>query len=323
MLSLEQIRDIIVKKDNFILMGHLNPDGDCIGSLFAMKWYLDTLDKQSIILLETPPTSKYELFGIDSSEYTTFNEFAPTSDDEYICIALDSGDLDRLGSGKALAEQYYTVNIDHHVDNPEYGDINYINSKKSAVGHILYDLINLDLKFSINKKIGTAIATAIIADTGGLRYQNATAEVFNIISDLMELDVDIYSINRAIFAGYQYTAVKLKGMALSTLQVHENGKIAYLRVEQKMLDEIGADLEDASGLVNYARDIQGIELGIVFTEVTEEETRIGFRSNNYCSVNEIAALFGGGGHPRAAGCTINENINKAEKMILSKVKNYV
>ncbi len=323
MVSLEQIRDVIVKKDNFVLMGHVNPDGDCIGSLFAMKWYLDSLDKQSIILLEKPPTSKYKLFDIDSSDYLTFEKFVPASDQEYICIALDSGDQDRLGSGKALAEKYYTINIDHHIDNPEYGDTNYINAQKAAVGHIIYDIINLDLDFSINKKIGTAIATAIIADTGGLRYQNATAKVFSIISELMELDVDIYSINRAIFAGHQYAAVKLKGMALSTLQMHQNGKIAYLRVEQKMLEEIGAELEDASGLVNYARDIQGVELGLVFTEVNEEETRIGFRSNNYCSVNEIAAIFGGGGHPRAAGCTINENINKAEKMILSKVEDYV
>lgn len=323
MLSLEQIRDIIVKKDNFILMGHLNPDGDCIGSLFAMKWYLDSLDKQSIILLENSPKSKYELFNIASSDFLTFDNFIPSSDDEQICIALDSGDQDRLGSGKDLAELYYTVNIDHHIDNPEYADINYINSEKAAVGHIIYDLINLDPEFSINKKIGTAIATAIIADTGGLRYQNATAQVFSIISNLIDLGVDIYSINRAIFAGYQYAAVKLKGMALSTLQMHQNGKIAYLRVEQNMLDKSGADLEDTSGLVNYARDIKGVELGVVFTEVSEKETRVGFRSNNYCSVNEIAALFGGGGHPRAAGCTINENINKAEKIILSKVEAHV
>ncbi len=323
MLSLEQIRDIIVKKDNFILMGHLNPDGDCIGSLFAMKWYLDSLDKQSVIVLKNPPASKYKLFDIDSSDYLTFEDFVPASDVEYICIALDSGDQDRLGLGKEMVEKYYTVNIDHHIDNPEYGDTNYINAKKAAVGHIIYDLIKLDPDFNINKRIGTAIATAIIADTGGLRYQNATAKVFSIISDLMELDVDIYSINRSIFAGYQYAAVKLKGMALSTLQMHQNGKIAYLRVEQKMLDKSGADLEDASGLVNYARDIKGVELGVVFTEVSEKETRVGFRSNNYCSVNEIAALFGGGGHPRAAGCTINENINKAEKIILSKVKAHV
>ncbi|MFP4016730.1 MAG: DHH family phosphoesterase [Halanaerobiales bacterium] len=323
MESLMQVRDMIEKKDNFLLMGHVDPDGDCIGSLFALKWYLDFLNKHSLILLENSPSERYELFDIDPSDYLTFEEFSPDSNTDYTCLALDAGDMDRLGSGKELAEKYFLINIDHHLNNPEYGDINYVNSEKAAVGEIIYDLLELSNDFQINKKVGTAIVTAVIADTGGFRYQNTTARVFDIISEIMETGVDIYRINRSIFADYKFNSVKLKGMALSTLELHDNEKIAYLRVEQNMLKKVGLDIDDASGLVNYARDIRGVEVGLIFSELNENETRVGFRSNEYCPVNEIAAIFGGGGHARAAGCTIDKNIDKAQKMVLSKVEEYV
>ncbi|MFP4660961.1 MAG: DHH family phosphoesterase [Halanaerobiales bacterium] len=323
MESLIQIKEIIKSKNNYILMGHVDPDGDCLGSLFAMKRYLDSINKDSVILLEEPPSSRYDILEIEPSDYLTFEEFSPSNSIEYVCLALDSGDLERLGPGQELADKYYLINIDHHLDNPEYGDINYVNSNKAAVGEIIYDFLKLDDEFKINKKIGIAIATAVIADTGGLRYQNTTVRIFDLISEIMNIGVDIYRINRAVFAGYKFNTVKLKGMALSTLKLHGNGKIAYLRVEKSMLDKTGTDKGDASGLVNYARDIEGVEVGLVFTEVSEDETRVGFRSNEYCPVNEIAAYFGGGGHSRAAGCTIDESLDKAEKLVLSKVEEYV
>lgn len=322
MNSLNQVLEYIKDNNQFILMGHLNPDGDCIGSLLALKRYLDSLNKKSYILLAEDPGHKYDILNIEPSEYVLFENIVEEEWHNAICITLDSGDFDRLGDGQEIAEKRFIINIDHHIDNPGYGDINYINSNKAAVGEIIYDLLKID-GFKLDKEIGTAIGMAIIADTGGLRYQNTTADIFRIMSQLTEIGVDIYGLNKAIFGSYEYSSVKLKGMALSTLTLHENGKIAYLRVEKEMYNQVDADFKESSGLVNYARDIRGVEVGIVFTEVSNNETRVGFRSNNYCPVNEIAAFFDGGGHPRAAGCTIYKDITEAQKMVLNKVEEYV
>lgn len=323
MITLNELREEVLKHDNYLLMGHLDPDGDCIGSLFALKWYLDALNKSSLVLLSNPPDDKYQILEISSIDYMTFRDYNLNKKKYYNCIALDSGDLERLGEGKEIASNCYTVNIDHHIDNPAYGDINYVNSRKAAVGEIIYDFINLDQDYLLDKKIGTAISTAIIADTGGFKYQNTTAEVFNIMSEMMSLGVDIYNINRAVFGSIEFSSIKLKAKALSTLQLHENRKIAYLEVNQKMLKDVGAEEKETSGLVNYARDIIGVEVGLVFTEIEGKKTKVSLRSNSYCPVNEIAAYFSGGGHPRAAGCVINMSIENSQEAVLRKVEEYV
>lgn len=323
MIALKEIREEIIRRDNFLLMGHVDPDGDSIGSLFAMKWYLDKLGKSALVLLDSPLDSRYQLLDIKGDEYQTFQDYTGLNQREVNVLALDVGNLERLGDGQKIVSKSYLLNIDHHIDNPAYGDINYINAEKAAVGEIIYDIIKLDPEPILDKKIATAISIAIIADTGGFRYQNTSSQIFKIISELMRLGVDMYNINRAIFANKEYSSVKLKGRALSTLELNKNKKIAYITVEQSMLNEVGAEEKDTSDLVNYARDIVGVEVGLVLIEIEKNQTRVSFRSNNYCPVNEIAGIFGGGGHPRAAGCTVEMGINKTQKLILDKVEDYV
>lgn len=323
MITISELREEILKNDNYLLMGHIEPDGDCIGSLFALKWYLDKLNKSALVLLSAPPEDKYQILGISNNDFMTFSDYDFSKKKYHNCIILDSGDLERLGDGKEFTAECYIINIDHHIDNPAFGNINYIDPGKAAVGEIIYDLIKLDNNHLLNKKIAAAISTAIIADTGGFRYQNTTAEVFSIMAEMMSLGVDIYNINRAVFAATKYSSVLLKAKALLTLALHGNGKIAYMEVNKKMLQEAEAEEKEASGLVNYARDITGVEVGLVFTEIEENKTKVSLRSNSYCPVNEIAAYFGGGGHPRAAGCIINMNIKQSQEAVLRKVEEYV
>ncbi|MFI5358735.1 MAG: bifunctional oligoribonuclease/PAP phosphatase NrnA [Halanaerobiales bacterium] len=323
MISLEQIREEMLKWNRFIIMGHVDPDGDCIGSLFALKWYLDSLNKSSLVLLTEELAEKYTVLGIEENDYRLFADYPLSAREDTCYIALDAGNPERLGEGAQIADKVFLINIDHHVDNPLYGRLNYVNPEKAAVGEIIYDLISLDKDYQMDRKVATAVAAAIISDTGAFRYQNTSAGVFRIMAELMKAGIDVYAINRAMFSNYRYSALKLLGEALSTLKVSADGKIAHLRVEQRMLEETGAELNDTSGLVNYARDLSGVEVGISFIEVDEKTIRVSFRSNEYCPVNEVAAFFGGGGHPRAAGCTIEETIDQAEEMVLQKVKEYV
>ncbi len=323
MVSLDELKRTLDSQDNFILLGHLDPDGDCTGSLFALKWYLDKKEKQAIILLDEDPRDDYSFLPINDCDYLLFEDFsAETIFDEKTFVALDSGDLERLGEGKELIGDNLLLNIDHHIDNPEYGNLNYIKANAAATGEILYDLFSTE-EGVLDTRVGSALATAIVADTGTFRYQNTTSRVLKIMAELIDSGVDVYQINKGLFGSYSYQSIKLKGLALATLEISKNGLISWLKVDQNILNESGSGLKDTSGLVNYARDIKGVEVGIAFFEVDKTKTRVGLRSNSYCPVNEIAAFFGGGGHPRAAGCTVSLPIERAVKVVINKVKEYL
>ncbi|HLV10115.1 MAG TPA: bifunctional oligoribonuclease/PAP phosphatase NrnA [Halanaerobiales bacterium] len=322
MISLQEIEKIIKKRDNYLLLGHIEPDGDCIGSLFAFKWFLEGLNKKSMVLLKESPREKYFFLPITNDDYCLFEDFTFSDNTEYNFIALDCADHERMGEGKDLIGESFLINLDHHIDNNHFGDINYINPDAAATGEILYELFNISNCIN-DPRIDNGLATTLIADTGAFRYQNTSSRVFRMMASIMDNGVDIYKINNGLYGNYSYESVKLKGLVLSTLEISEDGLVSWLKVEQRVLNKAGADMKDTDGLVNYSRDIKGVEVGLAFFEVDESLTRVGFRSNNYCNVNEIAACFGGGGHPRAAGCRISLPLGKAVEAVLGKVYDYL
>ncbi|ACL69543.1 DHH family phosphoesterase [Halothermothrix orenii] len=324
MIKLTTVIEAIKKSDNYLIVGHVDPDGDCIGSMFALKWGLERLQKKALVLLTEPLDKIYDYLNISRDDYLIQDEddIQGLSWSNPNIISLDTGSKERLGNNKDLVDDYYTINIDHHIDNTLYGDLNYVDKDSAATGEIVYQILE-KLGIKVEKKIGTAIITALVGDTGGFSYQNTKPEILRLTSDLMESGVDLYTVNRALFASYSFESLKLKGMVFSKARRTFDGRISYFVLTQEMINKSGASFKDTSGLVNFARDIKGVEVGILFQEKSDNEIKVNFRSNNYCPVNEIAAEFGGGGHPRAAGCTINNTLGNAIKMVLKKVKKYV
>lgn len=331
--SLKDIAKKIKLKNNFLILGHIDPDGDCVGSIFALKWILDKLNKDSLMLFYDSPRDKFD-FLINSTtetksvkkdkDYIIFNEINidDFSRTDYHYIVLDSSNPDRLGEGKKLIKDNFVINIDHHPDNTNFGDVNFIDSDRAAVGEIVYELSQI-FNIKVDKKIGEAIATAIITDTGSLQYENTSARVLEIMSKLMKKNIDLYKINRKLYGNYSFNSVKLKGLALSNLKRTSSGKIAWLFVDEKMMNKTCTESKDVTGFVNYARDIAGVEIGIAFVEKEKNEIDVSLRSNSYVEVNEIASIFGGGGHARAAGCSINMKLDRAMDSVLQEVKKFV
>ncbi len=322
--SLKEIASEINKREKFIILGHVDPDGDCIGSVFAMKMILDSLNKKSIIILNDFAIDEFEFLISDEFELLDEIDKEKYNNREYTVIALDAGNRERLGSSaEKLLKDKFIINIDHHPDNSHFGDLNFIDSKKAAVGQIIYELASI-LNCEIDSIIGTAIATAILSDTGGLRYKNTTVSVLKIITNMIEKGIDFYSINKELFGNYKFSAVKLKGLALATLERSKNGKIAWLYIDQDMMEKTETDDKDAGGFVNFARDIKDVKVGISFLEAENEKIKVSFRSNtNNISVNKIASLFDGGGHTRAAGCILEDNLKNAIKRIINEVEKVV
>ncbi|MCK8823502.1 DHH family phosphoesterase [Fuchsiella alkaliacetigena] len=321
MKKYQHLLNIIEKEDKFLLTSHVNPDGDSIGSLLALKFILESCSQQvEIVLADSVPG--YLEFLPGSQDIHSYQELpVDLKEESYgVYFVVDCGELSRIGEVEALlTEEDKIINIDHHEDNEEFGSKNYVDSTVAATGELIYDLA-VELGVNFKSDFGTAIATALITDTGNFTYANTSAKTHRIIADMLELGVDTQAIITEVYGKRSFSNLKLLSKVLSELQVTAQQQIAWLSVDQSTLNSVQATWEDTEGLVNYPRSLEGVEVGILFKEVAAEETRVSLRSNAFFSVNEFASYFGGGGHARAAGCTVEAPLAKAEKMVISKLK---
>lgn len=314
--NISQVANFIAAWDSFLLIGHEDPDGDCLGSIFSLGLLLKDLDKEVKIGLYKPLNDKYAFINNNLDlDYFIIDETTKINDNNAI-IALDSSDSKRLGPAKDLLNNNKVLNIDHHIDNKHFGDLNYISLDSAATGQIIYEIADY-MKWKINKDIAYYIAVAVLSDTGFLRYSNTDRSVLQLIDQMMAKGVNIYEINRDLYGRENPKTLKLIGRALNNLNILEDEKIAYLYLEKKDYEELDADYEDKEGIVNFARDIDNIEVGILFNE-EDDRIKVSLRSNDYYPVNELAAEFDGGGHPNAAGCGINMDLKTAIEKVINK-----
>lgn len=323
--SLQEIAEYIKENDDYLIIGHIDPDGDAIGSIMAFKFLLNHLNKNSLLLLHNDLSKEYDILFryLNFDEYYIFNQ----ADKEQLkgynkVIALDSANLERLGAYKPIIENYEITNIDHHYDNSHYGNLNYVNSDEAAVGKIIYDLAEI-FNIDITEDIGTAIALAVLADTGSLKYPNSDPASFRLIASLKEKGIDIVEINRFLQSFPSLKYLKLLSKALANIKMAAGGKIAWVVVNNQAIKAVGIDEKEINNLVNYPRDIKGVEVGISFVETKKSFIDISFRSLNYVDVSKIAHKFKGGGHPRAAGAKIEGDLDKTVREVINEVKKNV
>ncbi|ODS50922.1 MAG: phosphoesterase RecJ domain-containing protein [Halanaerobium sp. 4-GBenrich] len=322
--KIKEIIKLINKNDNFLIVGHVGSDGDSIGSVTAFTRLLRIKNKKVRAYLNRDTLAPFSFLETEGEEFYTDSKKLKKdlAAENYILITLDSGNLERVDlEAEITAGAEFIINIDHHADNSHFGKINLVGSDRAAVGEIIYNFAVEMIGIDIPMQVAEPLATAIITDTGALRYENTTSRVLRILADLMDVGVDIYKINKKIFGSISYKALILKGLALATLERSANGKIAWLYVSRQMMHE--AETDYTEGLVSMARDIEDVEIGILFTEEEEAEIKVSLRSNFYAEVNELAAEFNGGGHPRAAGATVEKTLEETINLVVEAAKKYV
>lgn len=308
----------VVKENNsFIVTSHISPDGDSLGSTLAMTRALSKLGKKAIPVVNDHIPKKYNFLpGIDMIKSAEKCAYGVD-----VIISLDCGDKQRLGFDKELSEYgRKIINIDHHKSNLYFGDLNIVNSDASSVGEILYQL--LKEKVDIDYEIALCLYTSIITDTGSIRYSNTTPLTLKILANLVEKGVKPDYVSRQVFEKRSLESIELLKCALNTLEVVEKGKVACIYVTEEMFETSGAKEEDADGIINYAREIEGVEVALFFRQQTDC-VKVGFRSNDWVDVRKIAETFGGGGHIRAAGCTLNVSLGEAKTKVLGTVKEFL
>lgn len=315
MNNLQSVIQTLNENDSFLITSHVSPDGDAIGSTIALGLALKKLGKKVSYYMDSSVGEEMTFLA----ELENFHEKKLEASYD-VGILLDCSDKNHLYSSKVLSECQIALNIDHHISNNNFGDVNFVDSHAGATGEIVFDIIT-SLNIGLDKEIAEALYTAIVTDTGSFKYSNVTSRTHYITSELLKYPIHPWKISKRLFDEYLKSKVLLVGKAISNLQLRLKEKLAIMVITQKDLEDTGASPKEVEGIINIGRDIQGVEVAIVLKEKGKNQFKVSFRSNEYVDVGDIALTFGGGGHSKAAGCTISgskEEIIQQLESVISK-----
>ncbi|MFA4981657.1 MAG: bifunctional oligoribonuclease/PAP phosphatase NrnA [Candidatus Omnitrophota bacterium] len=313
---MKKIIEAIKKHNKFLITAHVNLEGDSIGSQLAMKELLAGLGKNGTIVDSDPVPDHYK-FLPKVGEISNDVENAPDFD---AAIVVDCPTLKRTGRVKDMISKYgVIINIDHHISNEKFGTVNWVDANASSAGEMVYKLFK-DARVKLTKETALCLYIAILTDTGSFNYDNTSKITHEIAGELLGYGLEPAQVSENVYERRSIADIKLLGMALSTLKVNKTGDVAYLEITNKMLRETGADTAKSEGFVNYARSIDKVKVAVIFKEDAGGRINVSFRSKGEIDVNKIASYFGGGGHVKASGCMIDENLESAEEKVLAKVE---
>ncbi|MBO5453579.1 MAG: bifunctional oligoribonuclease/PAP phosphatase NrnA [Clostridia bacterium] len=301
------------------LFTHITPDGDAIGSTFAMGQLLRSAGiENDIYINEKVPERLKVLEAYGENPYYT-----ELQDNDYdLMLALDCGDLHRLGDfADAFGNFENTAVIDHHVSNPGYAKVNFIEAHGSSTGEAVYNFA-LQGCFEISSNVASLLYAAITSDTGCFKYSSTTPRTLVAAADLMEKGADYVKICKKLFDTEDIKTLRLKAMATENLQLYHNGKVAVITVTTKDLESHGAIYEDAEGLTDIPRSVSGVEVGIVIKE-WKDKTKASIRTNEYVDASALAAIYGGGGHIRAAGLVSEMDVLSLRDDLVANLKDLI
>jgi len=319
MNNIDNIIDYINGSNYFVVTSHISPDGDNIGSTLSMYYALNKLGKNVFYVLDDNPPLNLR-FLLKDINILRSEEFKL---EDYSIISLDCGDKKRIClSDEIINNSKKLICIDHHASNDHYGDFNYIDIDASSTCELVYNFLkrfsevnNLNI---IDEKIATCLYTGLVTDTGNFAYANTHPSSFEMAKDLLLTGAKKEEIIQNVFQSNPYNYYKLLGEALNTLEIVDN-KVSSIMITKEMLKRNVISFNDVDGITSYTRDIEGVEVGILLKEKKENEVKVSLRSKNYVNVSAIAKTFNGGGHIRAAGCTIYDSIENAKEKVLKEV----
>jgi len=299
-------RDVVDKNRKFVLTTHVSPDGDGIGSELALASFLKQRGKDANVINHSPTPPNYAFLDPGGLiEAFDRKKHSPLLSEADVIIVLDTNHPDRLVSMKDafVQSKAYKICIDHHLDPADFADLYLIDEPSTATGEIVYRLLMSIHSDAITKEVATYLYTAIMTDTGSFRYPKTDSEVHRIIAHLIEQGADPVSIYENVYDRSSLGRLRLLGRALANLQVVHGGRVAYLIITQQMMSESGANESDTDLFVTYAMSVEGVKIGMMFTELNGG-VKINFRSKGDIPINNLAKEFGGNGHKNAAGARL-------------------
>ncbi len=305
-ISLAQVSQYLFSAKSIVITGHVHPDGDCLGSMLALYRLLQQKQVKARLILDDQIPAFYA-FLPDLSEIE--RPLEPVEAD--LLVVLDASDIDRIGRVREFVTAPI-LNIDHHISNTGFADYLCLDSHASATGSILYELFQQE-GIKPDEATATCLYTAIATDCGFFRYANTTSVTLRHAAELLDCGVRPALIAEALEtkpADSIFTLIRV----LETLEIFLDGKVACITVTSDIL-KIADNTDD---FINYPRSIEGVEIAVIFKQTEELLTRISLRSR-HIDVSTIALAFGGGGHQRAAGCSIAKPLDEAKRQMLTVI----
>jgi phosphoesterase RecJ-like protein len=316
--SYQDIGEVFAKHDSFVILSHVRPDGDAIGSQLALGLALEAAGKKVRLINEDGLPDN--LVFLPESQRIELPPAEPLEVE--VAIALDTATKPRLGDNAlhAASKAKLWLNIDHHKSNPGYGDVNHIDSTSPATGQILYKLITaLDLPMPDATR--DAIYVAVSTDTGSFQYPSTTEETYLMAADLIRRGLDVGRINSLTYDHSPYRRVELMRALLNTLEVTGEGRVAHWELTMATREKLGLKPEDSEGLIDIIRGIDGVIVAIFFEELPDGKVRVSMRSKDArVDACHICMEFGGGGHALAAGIRMAGPLSEAKEHVLDAVK---
>jgi len=313
---IDRILEVIREHKTFCIVGHMRPDGDCIGSQLGLALALRNEGKKVAVWNQDAIPLKYKfLVGDGLIE-------KPKAGQKFDCIiATDCASYERLGKvGDFVKERKVLINIDHHATNPRYGDVNWVSPREPSCGELIYRLMKV-ARWPITKPIADLLFTAISTDTGSFQYPNTRPGTFHAGAELVTRGANLAKICDEVYQSYPLSRAKLLQHVYSKFRMTDDNRVVWLWLKKKDFTRTGAESYDTEGLIDHLRAIEPVVVACVFEEVEPELTRISLRSKNpLVNVSEICGLFGGGGRPAAAGARIPGKPLSVQRKVIAAVK---
>ncbi|MBU6409279.1 MAG: DHH family phosphoesterase [Verrucomicrobia bacterium] len=312
----ERIAEILRQKETFCVVGHIRPDGDCVGSQLALTLALRTAGKEALCWNEDPIPQKYAFLDPDG----LFQK--PKAGKHFDCvIATDCASFARLGkAGKCAARHEVLINIDHHESNPRYGHINWVSAREPSCGELIFRLLKA-LRWPITEPIADCLFAAVSTDTGSFQYPSTRPGTFHAAAELVTCGADLARICHEVYQSYPLSRARLLRHLYNKFRLAGGDRIAYLWLKQADFARTGANSDESEGLIDHIRDIEPVVVACVFEELDPGMTRVSLRSKRPdINVNEIAAQFGGGGHSAAAGARVSGSGLAVQRRVIAAIK---
>jgi phosphoesterase RecJ-like protein len=309
---MEPILQTINAAGRILVAAHKDPDGDAVGSLLAMGLACIRRGKRTTLYNESPIPAVYQFLP----QVGRIQRRLESPEAYDAAIVLDCGDLSRIGDHwPSVRRVPVVINVDHHLSNTGFGQLQLIDRQACATAEIVLRLIKA-LGVPLDREIATCIYTGILTDTGSFRFANTNAAAFAIGREMTELGVDPYEVARHVFGSYSLGRIKLLNLALNSIEISPNGRLSLMTVTRRMLEETQTQPEDADGLINYARRIEAVRVAALIQEQANgcaapdgrTPFHVSLRSDGTVDVAQLAGAFGGGGHHSAAGFQVESTL---------------
>ncbi len=311
---LDRCLDALQQHDSYLITGHVNPDGDCLGSQIALGHFLTQRGKEVHLVTTTPPKPLYEFLP-------HFDRLTTRIPDRRVdaAIVLDSGDISRTGRLRPYLESLdVLINIDHHPKNGSLGDVNLVCPEASSVGEIVYTLFKR-AREPITPEVALALYVTLLTDTGSFRHANTRARTHEAAAELIRIGgFNPYDIYSKVYERESFGSTLLQGKILSSLQ-RENG-IVWADVPLQFFEETDTNEEDLNEVMDHFRRIEGCRVALLFREQPDGTVKINFRAKDDLDLLSVVEQFGGGGHQKAAGATVKGSLPEVRRRVIEALK---